>query len=49
MDPIESNIDTSSKEFKENYKHYERLVKDLKDKIATVYKGGGEDKIKLHK
>ncbi|MGF3554798.1 MAG: carboxyl transferase domain-containing protein [Thermoplasmatota archaeon] len=49
MDVIESIIDTSSKEFIENYKHYERLVKDLKEKISLVQKGGGEDKIKLHK
>ncbi len=49
MDVIESNIDTSSKEFKENYAHYEKLVKDLKQKIAQVQKGGGEEKIKLHK
>ena len=49
MDAIESSINTSSKEFKENYKHYERLVKDLKEKILMVHKGGGEDKIKLHK
>lgn len=49
MEVIESNVDKSSKEFKENYKHYERLVKDLKEKISLVYKGGGEDKIKLHK
>ena len=41
MDVIESNIDTSSKEFKDNYKHYERLVKDLKEKISLVHKGGG--------
>ncbi len=31
MDIIESNIATSGKDFKENYKHYELLVKDLKD------------------
>jgi acetyl-CoA carboxylase carboxyltransferase component len=49
MEIIDSNINTSSKEFKENYNHYERLVKDLKEKISLVYKGGGEDKIKLHK
>ena len=49
MDVIESNVNTSSKEFIENYKHYERLVKDLKEKISKVHKGGGEDKIKLHK
>ncbi len=49
MDIIESNIDTSNKEFKENYKHYELLVKDLKEKISFAQKGGGEEKIKLHK
>ena len=49
MDILESNIDTSGKDFKENYKHYELLVKDLKDKIILAQKGGGEEKIKLHK
>ncbi|KAA0008043.1 MAG: methylcrotonoyl-CoA carboxylase [Thermoplasmata archaeon] len=49
MDVIESHIDTSSKEFKENYAHYEKLVKDLKAKIAEASKGGGEERIKLHK
>lgn len=49
MDVIESNINTSSKEFKENYKHYEKFVDDLKEKINIVQQGGGEDKIKLHK
>jgi len=49
MEAIESNVNTSSKEFKENYKRYECLVKDLKEKISLVYKGGGEEKIKLHK
>ena len=49
MEVLESNIDTSSKEFKENYKRYESLVNDLKEKIALVQKGGGEEKIKIHK
>lgn len=49
MEVLESNVDTSSKEFKENYKHYEALVNDLKKKIALVQKGGGEEKIKIHK
>ena len=49
MDVIESNIDISSKEYKDNYKHYEDLVKDLKKNIAIAQKGGGEEKIKLHK
>jgi len=49
MDVIESHIDTSSKVYKENFAHYEKLVKDFKDKIAVAAKGGGEEKIKLHK
>ncbi len=49
MDVIESNIDPSSKEFSDNYKHYELLVKDLKQKISQFQIGGGEEKIKLHK
>jgi len=49
MDVIESHIDVSSKEYKANYKHYEELVNDFKDKIAVASKGGGEEKIKLHK
>jgi acetyl-CoA carboxylase carboxyltransferase component len=49
MDIIESNIDSSSKEYKENYSHYEKLVIDLKKQILTATKGGGEEKIKIHK
>ncbi len=49
MDVIESEINTSGKEFKENYKHYEELVKDLNKHIAKTKKGGGEERIKLHK
>jgi acetyl-CoA carboxylase carboxyltransferase component len=49
MDVLDSIIDTSSKDFKENYKHYKTLVDDLKEKITIAQKGGGEEKIKLHK
>jgi len=49
MDVIESNINSSNKDFKDNFAHYELLVKDLKEKIAISQKGGGEEKIKLHK
>ena len=49
MDIIESNIDISGKEYKENFAHYEKLVKDFKGKIAVAAKGGGDEKIKLHK
>ena len=49
MDIIESNIDTSNKDYKENYKRYNNLVDDLKNKISEAQKGGGDEKIKLHK
>jgi acetyl-CoA carboxylase carboxyltransferase component len=49
MDVIESSINTSGKEYKENYKRYESFVKNLKDNITKAQKGGGEEKIKLHK
>jgi len=49
MDIIESKIDTKGKEFTSNYSNYEKLVKDLKDKIAVAHLGGGEEKRKLHK
>ena len=49
MDVIESSINTSGKDFKENYSNYEKLVKDLKSNIAEAAMGGGEEKIKLHK
>ncbi|MDI6917070.1 MAG: carboxyl transferase domain-containing protein [Thermoplasmatales archaeon] len=48
MDVIESNISISDKEFKENFGHYESLVKDLKEKIGCAALGGGEERIKLH-
>jgi acetyl-CoA carboxylase carboxyltransferase component len=49
MDIIESSIDTSSKEFKENFDYYKKMVNDLKKHISEAAKGGGEEKIKLHK
>ncbi|PNX47584.1 MAG: methylmalonyl-CoA carboxyltransferase, partial [Thermoplasmata archaeon M11B2D] len=49
MEIIETAIDTSHKEYKENYVHYEKLAKNLKEKIALTCKGGGEEAVKLHK
>ena len=49
MDMIESKIDTSSADFKENKKRYEAMVEDLKKKVDKAALGGGEEKIKLHK
>jgi len=49
MDIIESSIDVKGKEFKENHAHYEKIVKQLKADISKAQKGGGEEKIKIHK
>jgi len=49
MDVIETSISTSGKEFKENFGHYDSLVKDLKEKIRCAALGGGEERIKLHR
>ena len=49
MDVIESGINTTGKEYKDNFAHYEKLVNDLKEKISIAAKGGGDEKIKLHK
>ncbi|MFO7677170.1 MAG: carboxyl transferase domain-containing protein [Thermoplasmatota archaeon] len=49
MDAIESKINTSDKEFKSNYSNYEKMVKDLKKQISIAAKGGGDEKIKIHK
>ena len=49
MDIIESEINASSKDYKENFARYEKLVKNLKEHIAIAAKGGGNEKIKLHK
>jgi acetyl-CoA carboxylase carboxyltransferase component len=49
MEVIESAINTSSKDYKENYSHYEELAKDMKGKITVAMKGGGDEAVKLHK
>ena len=49
MDVIESKIDTSTKEYKENFTNYQKLVDNLKKEISIAKRGGGEEKIKLHK
>ncbi len=49
MDILDSRINTDSTEFRENFEHYQRLVDDLKEKIATVQMGGGEKRIELHR
>ena len=49
MEPIESKIDVKSEEFRVNRERYERLVADLKEKLAWATLGGGEKRVELHK
>lgn len=48
MEVLESKIDTSSDEFKENQAYYERLIASLSEKIGMVMKAGGDERVKLH-
>ena len=48
LDIIETQVDTNDPTYKENFEYYEQLVGDLKEKLAIIEKGGGEDKKKLH-
>ena len=49
MDVIKTNIDTEGNEYKENFKHYQAMVDDLKGNIEKVRLGGGPDMIEKHK
>ena len=46
---LESKIDTSSKEFKENYKDLESKTSEIKKLINRIKLGGGEKSIAKHK
>lgn len=48
MDVIESKIDTTSREFKENREHNLRMVEDLKKKLEIVRQGGGKEAREKH-
>ena len=49
MEPRERKIDVNGAEFKENKEHYQKMVADLKEKLAWAKAGGGEKNIELHK
>ena len=49
MEILDSRINTSSAEFRDNVKHYQMLVNDFKGKLAEVYMGGGQKRIDLHR
>ncbi len=46
---IESKVNTSSPEFKENYEFMKRAVEELKQRIEEVKKGGPPEAVKKHK
>lgn len=46
---IESKIDTSSQEFKDNFENMKRAVEELKERLEQVKKGGPPEAIKKHK
>lgn len=48
MPSIISNIDVSSKEFKENYSYYEGLLNALYERVELIKQGGGEKANEKH-
>jgi 3-methylcrotonyl-CoA carboxylase beta subunit len=46
---LESTVDAKSAEYKENAKHHEALLSDLRDKLNKARKGGPEKSVSLHR
>jgi acetyl-CoA carboxylase carboxyltransferase component len=42
-------VDAESAEFRENRAHIERLVADLRARLVTVRKGGGDEAVRRHR
>ncbi|MBI3460528.1 methylcrotonoyl-CoA carboxylase, partial [Candidatus Acetothermia bacterium] len=49
MEVLHSRIQTNSEDFKKNKAHYEKLITDLKEKLAQVQKGGPPQALELHR
>jgi acetyl-CoA carboxylase carboxyltransferase component len=49
MEPLETHLDTSSPEFKQNRDHLQSLVGELNAKLAAARPGGGEKYIARHR
>ncbi|HKV85543.1 MAG TPA: carboxyl transferase domain-containing protein [Ktedonobacterales bacterium] len=49
MATIESRIDRSSSAYQENHAYFEGLIAELRERIALVKQGGGEDAIAKHR
>ena len=48
MEPLETHVDKSSKEFTSNYEHLQKLVEELNRKLAKARQGGGEKYLARH-
>jgi 3-methylcrotonyl-CoA carboxylase beta subunit len=48
MDPIESNIDVNSAEFKENVAYHLALKAELVERLSKIKMGGGAELVKRH-
>ena len=48
MERIESNLDTTSAEFKANAEHHRALAAELRRHLEAVRQGGGADAVKKH-
>ncbi|HSP15749.1 MAG TPA: carboxyl transferase domain-containing protein [Thermoanaerobaculia bacterium] len=49
MEPLETHLDTSSSEFKQNRDHLQSLVDELNARLAAARLGGGEKYIARHR
>jgi 3-methylcrotonyl-CoA carboxylase beta subunit/propionyl-CoA carboxylase len=49
VETLETRVDANSPHFKENAAHYAALVAELRERLATVQQGGGEEAVKRHR
>jgi acetyl-CoA carboxylase carboxyltransferase component len=46
---LETHIDTASAAFRENRDHMERLLADMRERLASARAGGGEEAVRRHR
>jgi acetyl-CoA carboxylase carboxyltransferase component len=46
---LDSQVDVSSAEFRENRAHMEALVTDLRERLASARRGGGDEALRRHR
>lgn len=49
MDILETKLDTNSPAFRENDSHHRALAQDLRERLAAVKQGGGEEAVAKHR